>query len=336
VTVTLPAQATVAWNVGETLSLLNLGVGTVTITPAAGVTINGTPLTLATSKGGSLVRTASNTWTFIPFSAGEGAANFTNTATGTFSSGGIDYKFLTATGSLSLIVDRAGFADVLCVGAGGGGGKSKDANTAGMGGGGAGGVLNTTQAYFGVGSHTIVVGAGGITGSNGNTSRIGDYYGVGGGNGADIELAAAQATPASPGGSGGGGCYLPTAGGLGTSGQGNNGGTGTTLGGGGGGGATAVGANASGNNGGNGGAGVSNSINNVATNYGGGGGGGRYASGTAGTGGIGGGGAGGSSSIGVAGTALTGGGGGGGTFTSPTGYTGGSGGSGIVIVRVVV
>jgi len=268
--------------------------------------------------------------------SGAGPANFTNTATGTFSSGGIDYKFLTATGSLSLIVDRAGFADVLCVGAGGGGGKSKDANTAGMGGGGAGGVLNTTQAYFGVGSHTIVVGAGGITGSNGNTSRIGDYYGVGGGNGADIELAAAQATPASPGGSGGGGCFNPTAGGLGTSGQGNNGGTGTTLGGGGGGGATAVGANASGNNGGNGGAGVSNSINNVATNYGGGGGGGRYGTGTAGTGGIGGGGAGGSSSIGVAGTALTGGGGGGGTFTSPTGYTGGSGGSGIVIVRVVV
>ena len=66
VTVTLPAQATVAWNVGETLSLLNLGAGTVTITPAADVTINGTPLTLATSKGGSLFRTASNTWTFIP------------------------------------------------------------------------------------------------------------------------------------------------------------------------------------------------------------------------------------------------------------------------------
>jgi len=66
VTVNLPAQATVAWNVGETLSLLNLGVGTVTIAPAADVTINGTPLTLATSKGGSLVRTASNTWTFEP------------------------------------------------------------------------------------------------------------------------------------------------------------------------------------------------------------------------------------------------------------------------------
>jgi len=42
----------------------------VTITAAAGVTINGTPLTLATSKGGSLVRTASNTWTFTPIGGG--------------------------------------------------------------------------------------------------------------------------------------------------------------------------------------------------------------------------------------------------------------------------
>ena len=66
VTVTLPAQATVAWNVGETLSLLNIGVGTVTITPAATVTINGTPLTLTTSREGTLIRTAVNTWTFIP------------------------------------------------------------------------------------------------------------------------------------------------------------------------------------------------------------------------------------------------------------------------------
>jgi hypothetical protein len=83
VTVTVPAQATVAWNAGETVSLLNLGVGTVTVVAAAGVTINGTPLTLATSKGGSLVRTASDTWTFTPTGGGGGkvlqvvSANFT-------------------------------------------------------------------------------------------------------------------------------------------------------------------------------------------------------------------------------------------------------------------
>ena len=66
VTLTIPAQASVSWADNTQLNFLNIGAGTVTITPAAGVTINGTPLTLETSKGGSLVRTASNTWTFTP------------------------------------------------------------------------------------------------------------------------------------------------------------------------------------------------------------------------------------------------------------------------------
>jgi len=108
VTATLPAQATVSWPANTVLPVLCLGAGTVTITPAAGVTINGTPLTLATSKGGSLVRTASNVWTFVPFSGGVEAANFTNTATGTYTDGGIDYKYITFTGSGSLVVDQPG------------------------------------------------------------------------------------------------------------------------------------------------------------------------------------------------------------------------------------
>ena len=70
VTLTIPAQASVSWADNTQLNFLNLGAGTVTVTPAAGVTINGTPLTLATSKGGSLVRTASNTWTFTPTGGG--------------------------------------------------------------------------------------------------------------------------------------------------------------------------------------------------------------------------------------------------------------------------
>jgi len=72
VTLTIPAQASVSWADNTQLNFLNLGAGTVTITPAASVTINGTPLTLATSKGGSLVRTASNTWTFTPTGGGGG------------------------------------------------------------------------------------------------------------------------------------------------------------------------------------------------------------------------------------------------------------------------
>ena len=67
---TIPAQATVAWAANTQLNILNIGAGTVTITPAATVTINGTPLTLTTSQGGSLVRTASNTWTFTATGSG--------------------------------------------------------------------------------------------------------------------------------------------------------------------------------------------------------------------------------------------------------------------------
>jgi len=70
VTLTIPAQATIAWVANTQLNFLNIGAGTVTITPAATVTINGTPLTLTTSQGGSLVRTASNTWTFRPSGGG--------------------------------------------------------------------------------------------------------------------------------------------------------------------------------------------------------------------------------------------------------------------------
>ncbi len=38
--------------------------------------------------------------------SGAGDANFTNVATGTYTSGGIDYKYITFTGSGSLVVDR--------------------------------------------------------------------------------------------------------------------------------------------------------------------------------------------------------------------------------------
>ena len=95
VTLTIPAQASVSWADNTQLNFLNLGAGTVTITAAAGVTINGTPLTLATSKGGSLVRTASNTWTFTPTGGGSanglfnksdsGSVAFTKTGVGTVS-----------------------------------------------------------------------------------------------------------------------------------------------------------------------------------------------------------------------------------------------------------
>ena len=310
VTLTIPAQATVAWAANTQLNFLNLGVGTVTITPAVDVTINGTPLTLATSKGGSLVRTASNTWTFIPFSAGEGAANFTNTATGAFSSGGIDYKYLTLNADGSVTIDQAGFADILVVGGGGGGGTNNGA------GGGAGGHLYVTSAYFAAATHTVTIGDGGLgqdtkAGLQGNGSRIGSFYALGGGAGG------AQGTKATgiglAGGSGGGGTGASVAGGVGMAGQGNPGGVGTNFGGGGGGGAGGAGATGTT---GTGGVGLTNSITgSPVTRAAGGGGdvvnGNTTANGAANTGN-----------------------GGGGKDSGILGTIGSTGGSGVVIVRV--
>jgi len=341
VTLTIPAQASVSWADNTQLNFLNLGAGTVTITPAADVTINGTPLTLETSKGGSLVRTASNVWTFIPFSSGDGtpgAANFTDTATGDYVSGGISYKYKTYTGSSSVTIDQAGFADILVIGGGASGGARVG------GGGGAGGHLEILNAYLPEGTLTVTVGAGGAsvtesaalgkTGLGGNTSRVGSYFSTGGGGGGAGYIANLPQT----GGSGGGAASSASgsgggAGAAGTTGLGNAGGTGSTtdLGNAGGGGAGAAAANATANNGSIGGAGASNSFTNTAVTRAGGGGG--SGTGTPAAGGTGGGGAGAKgASAATAGTTNTGGGGGGHQDNAASG----AGGSGLVIVRVVV
>ncbi len=314
VAVTLPLEATVPWPAGTQLRLLNQGAGLVTVAGAVGVTINGTPLTLAQFKGAVLIKTGTNTWSFLPFSSGVGAANFSDAATGTYT--GFKYKTFTASGTLT--VTTAGFADiVLC--AGGGGGNI----TAGYSAGGAGGVLQTTSVYLPVGTLTVTVGSGGAIANSGIASRIGDYISPGGGSGGS------SAADGLNGGSGGGASWNTRTGGAGISGIGNAGGNSNSGGAaGGGGGAGAVGGNGSGNDGGAGGAGTTVSLAGttpsgayVAGNYALGGGGGAKGDSTNGAGGSGGGGG-----VGTNGTANTGGGGG----------NNAQGGSGIVIVRVAV
>ena len=63
-TVTVPLESSVAWVAGTQLRLMNLGAGVVTVVGAGGVTINGSPLTLAQYKEGTLTKTGTNTWTF--------------------------------------------------------------------------------------------------------------------------------------------------------------------------------------------------------------------------------------------------------------------------------
>jgi hypothetical protein len=332
VAVTLPDEATVAWPAGTQLRLLNQGAGTVTVAGAVGVTINGTPLTLAQYKGAALIKTGTDTWTFAPFSSGSAAATVSSTTgspTITTVNGKTVYVF-NASGTMTIA--SAGTCQVLVQAGGGGGGVY------GGGGGGAGGQFELVSAYVDVGSITLTVGSGGagsasrdVIGTSGSYSQLGPYVAVGGGGGGSLSNVPSALAPSAGGSGGGGAGYTgsPT-GGAAITAQGFAGGTGTdaTIAGGGGGGASAVGAPGSAAAG-NGGAGVASSIDGSSVTRGGGGGGGII-SGTAGTGGSGGGGAGGSST-GTAGTINTGGGGGaGGTSTS----TAGNGGSGQVIVVI--
>jgi len=334
VAVTLPLEATVAWPAGTQLRLLNQGAGTVTVAGAVGVTINGSPLTLTQYKGANLIKTGTNTWTFIPFASGVGAADFSNTATGTYSG----FKYLTFTTSSTITISTAGFADLVIVGGGGRGGSGGTAGAGG--GGGAGGFANLSQVYLPAGTLTVTVG--GATAP----SRIGSYVSPQGGGGGDGVVAAARTGDwgGSGGGAGGGGA---AAGGTALVSFGFDGGTtsGGTGGASGGGGAGAVGVNsASSLNGGAGGAGSSTTIAGTtptgayvagAFNFGGGGGGGAYGAGTAGAAGATGGAAGSASGNGSAAAANLGG-GGGGAYGTATNYAGGLGGSGFIIVRVAV
>jgi len=256
--------------------------------------------------------------------SGAGPANFTNTATGTYTTGGIQYKFLTFTGSGELIVNQAGFADVLIVGGAGAGA---------FGGGGAGGHLFITNAYLPAGTLAVTVGAGGAAAVNpksgfpGVASRLDSYFSPGGGGAAAVSDGAGT-----NGASGGGGGQYSAAGGAGISGIGNNGGAAAASqnSAGGGGGSGAVGSNGAGTNGASGGIGTANSITNVSVTRAAGGGAGGSSVGGAGGSGIGG--AGVESGTSNAGTVNTGSGGGGNYTTG----RGGAGGSGVVIIRVVV
>lgn len=338
VAVTLPLEATVAWETGTQLRLVNLGAGTVTVAGAVGVTINGTPLTLAQYKGANLIKTGTNTWVFVPFASGIGAAVYSDANTGSYA--GFVYKTFTASGTLNVTV--AGFAAVVVCGGGGGGGSTA---TVDNGGGGAGGEISQTDVYLPVGTLTVTIGAGGALTTRGNTTRLNDWYAVGGGpGGRNLDLWASNGFGGSGGGGSDGTAPNNTAG-LGLPGQGNNGGPGAnstvwgTAAGGGGGGATAVGGTGTLLVGGVGGAGESTTLFGTTPagayvagtfNFAGGGGGGR-GNGSAGAGGLGGGGAGGTTQ-GTPGTVNTGGGGGG----AQGAQTNGLGGSGFVSIRVAV
>lgn len=330
VTFTVPPQGSVTWTAGATLTVVNYGAGSVTIAGGVGVTVTNTGATIAQYGSATIIRTASDAWTVVPFAGGaaaltDGAISGTtgSPTSATYTSGGINYKTYKFTGSGSITLSKAGLIDVLVVGSGGGGGSNN-------GGGGGGGSVITQTIYATAATHTITIGAGGSGNSTplacmGNPSAIGlstnTYLSAaiaGGGGGSDATGNVKDGANGSSGGGGCGGTYAGTGGSPLLSGIGFAGGTKATGGNGGcgGGGAGAVGIGGINNDGGAGGAGTSNTFaTGSSITYGGGGGG----KGT--TWGAGGAGGGGSNSAGTANT----GGGGGGNY---------AGGSGVLIVRV--
>lgn len=221
------------------------------------------------------------------------------------------YKFLSGTGSIT--IDTPGTAEILVVAGGGAGGG----NCGGWGGGGgAGGLVYNASAFLPAGTLTVTVGVGGTgstyTQQNGEASRLGDYYAVGGGAGGvgPYSYFQTQHGDGLRGGSGGGalgGAQYGFSGGPGTPGQGNAGAasSGSFSGGGGGSGGAASGITA--------GVGTANSITGTSVTYAAGGpgktGGGAGANAAANTGN-------------------------GGQGSWDSGQPGGNGGSGIVIVVI--
>lgn len=148
-------------------------------------------------------------------------ANFSDTATGTYSSGGINYKFLTLTSTGTINITNAGYADVLVIG-GGGGAARTDLVTAGAG----GGAFRQETVFLTVSSITVTVGGGGshasgspgqVSGAVGNASSLGTIIKSGGGGQASARnygLFGGTVTFVSPssGGDGapGGACFRET------------------------------------------------------------------------------------------------------------------------------
>ena len=98
-------------------------------------------------------------------------ANFSNTATGTYTASGINYKYVAFTSTGTLTITRAGDCDVLVVGGGSGGNAAGSVR---------GGESMTRTYYLPAGTYTATVGAGGAPGSSGGASYL-DLIGVNGG-----------------------------------------------------------------------------------------------------------------------------------------------------------
>ena len=79
-TVLVTKQATVTWVTGTQLRVINLGAGVTTLVADTGVTINNNR-SLAQYQGGTLIRTASDVWTFVGSASQSNAVSASKTDT---------------------------------------------------------------------------------------------------------------------------------------------------------------------------------------------------------------------------------------------------------------
>jgi hypothetical protein len=110
-TYTVPANATVAYATGTRIELLNIGAGTVTLSPAGGVTLTGT--TIVPQNGRVvLVKQATNTWYSNPLGGG-GLSFIASSAFSAATSVSVNNCFTTAFDSYRIVVDATASTSVL-------------------------------------------------------------------------------------------------------------------------------------------------------------------------------------------------------------------------------
>ena len=80
---TIPPNASVAFDIGTRIQVIQLGAGAVTLTPGSAVTVSSlaTTLAMAQYQVATLIKTATNTWVANLGSAGGGGGGGLNTTT---------------------------------------------------------------------------------------------------------------------------------------------------------------------------------------------------------------------------------------------------------------
>jgi hypothetical protein len=188
------------------IRVVNYGAGALTVDGGVGVTVTNTAATIGQYAAATAIRTGSNAWTLVPFAGGVGNADFSNAATGTYTDGGFNWKYITFNSTDTLTFTKSGIATVLVV-AGGGGGNDPGAFSSGSGGG--GGYVEEQIYIPSAATWQVTVGAGGASGAIGADSLFvsatsglaAGFIARGGGNGGSVS------TQGRTGGSSGGGGF---------------------------------------------------------------------------------------------------------------------------------